>query len=107
MSLWAIGGGILGALLNVGRIRMSTRLTENRVKRGLLFEPPIAYLVFLTRQVSIFPVAELQGPPSETRALLLGLLAGLLWEPLLRRVRAIYDEDSKNQSTTGSGGQAA
>lgn len=111
VSLWAVGGGFLGALLNIGRLRMSTRLPENRVKRGVVFEPPIgagvaliAYLVFLTRQVTIFPVPEVAGPPDEARALLLGLLAGLLWEPLLRRVHAIYEEDTKKQAASGGSG---
>ncbi len=95
-SLWAIGGGVLGGLLNVGRLRMATRLVENRVIRGLQIEPLIgagvaliAYLVLLTRQVSIFPVGVLEGGPTFERVLLVGILSGFLWEPLLTRVQAL------------------
>lgn len=95
-ALWALGGGVLGGLLNVGRLRMATRNPENRVLRGLVIEPLvgagvalIAYLALLTRQVSIFPVGALDGDPTFERVLLLGLLSGFLWEPLLTRVQAL------------------
>jgi len=95
-ALWAIGGGVLGGLLNLGRLRMATRLVENRVVRGLQIEPLIgagvaliAYLVLLTRQVSIFPVGALEGEPTFERVLLVGILSGFLWEPLLTRVQAL------------------
>jgi len=95
-SLWALGGGVLGGLLNLGRLRMATRLPENRVLRGLAIEPLvgagvalIAYLVLLTRQISIFPVGTLDGEPTFERVLLVGLLSGFLWEPLLTRVQAL------------------
>ena len=96
ISLWAIGGGIIGGLLNLGRLRMASRLVENRVARGIQIEPLvgagvalIAYLVLLTRQVSIFPVGTLDGEPTFERVLLLGILSGFLWEPLLTRVQAL------------------
>lgn len=108
-ALWAVGGGVLGALLNVGRLRMSTQKREPRIERGLGLEPAIgagvaliAYLAFVTQQITIFPVTEAGGSPTFERVLLLGLLAGLLWEPLLVRIELLAQQDKK---PAGSGTQ--
>ena len=73
---------------------MTTRTSGNwRIRRALVSIGAgvalIAYLVLLTRQVSIFPVGTLDGEPTFERVLLVGILSGFLWEPLLTRVQAL------------------
>ena len=42
---WALGGGLLGALLSVLSIQMVQQSLKQRVRRGLVFEPPVGALV--------------------------------------------------------------
>ena len=80
--------------------RRHCRAVEPLVGAGVAL---LAYLVLLTRQVSVFPVGPIEGEPTFERVLLLGMLSGFLWEPLLTRVQALaaqkkLEELSKQKS---------
>ena len=97
---WAVGGGLLGALLSVLSIQMIQQSLKQRVRRGLVFEPPVgalvAFFVYLGAQLGVVSFNLGTSSGSEfARWALLGGLAGFTWDIVLGRVRARI-EDAKD-----------
>ena len=90
---WALGGGILGALLSILTIQMVQGSLKQRVRRGLVFEPPVgalvAFFVYLGAQLDIVTFNVTASSTSEfARWVLLGGLSGFAWDVVVGRVRA-------------------
>ena len=91
---WALGGGLLGALLSVLSIQMVQGSLKQRVRRGLVFEPPVgalvAFFVYLGAQLGIvtFNMGESTSNSEFARWVLLGGLSGFAWDVVIGRVRA-------------------
>lgn len=94
-SAWAAAAGIVGALVNVVSIQMNHQSIVERVKRGLAFEPGlgavVAWFVYLGASLGAITInvgsvsAQL---PAFAPSVVLGGIAGIIWDVVLGRIRA-------------------
>ena len=97
---WVLGGGVLGSLLSVLSIQMVQQSLKQRVRRGLVFEPPVgglvAFFVYLGAQLGAVSFnLGTSGTSEFARWVLLGGLAGFAWDVVIGRVRARLEDAKK------------
>ena len=103
-SAWAAAAGILGALVNVVSIQMTHQSRVERVKRGLNFEPGlgavVAWIVFLAASLGIVTInvgTIVTRLPDFAPTVVLGGVAGFVWEIILGRIRARAEDLTKGE----------
>jgi hypothetical protein len=94
-SAWAAAAGILGALVNVASIQMNHQGLVERVKRGLTFEPGlgavVGWFVFLGASLGVVTInvgTLATRLPDFAPTVVLGGVAGFVWDVILGRIRA-------------------
>jgi hypothetical protein len=102
------GSGIWGGLIRLLQMRLQEQKIRPRLERGIRYEPLVGalvavgvYLAFATKQITIFSPDDLEvrGGPDFSRCVLLGIVAGYLWELLLARLTEQVKGQAPTQAT--------
>lgn len=94
---WAIGGGLLGAVLSILSIQMVQQSLKPRVQRGLIFEPPVGalvgFFVFLAAKIGVVSTTlGAADAPEFYKVVLLGGVSGFAWDVVLSWARARIED---------------
>ncbi len=91
---WAVSGGLVAGLIRILNYQVESQSVAPKIKRALHFEPPLAALVALAAyvfaQLGLFSLFRVGDPTAQSHAFFrvfaLGLMAGLFWGAVLKRL---------------------
>ena len=91
---WAVSGGLVAGLIRILNYQVESQGVPPKIKRALQFEPLLATLVALAAyvfaQLGLFSLFRVGDPTAQSHAFFrvfaLGLMAGLFWGAVLKRL---------------------
>lgn len=91
---WVVSGGLLAGLIRILHYQVESQKLEPKIKRALRFEPLLAAFVafgaYAFAQLGLFSLFRVGDPTAEAHAFFrvfaLGLVAGLFWGAVLKRL---------------------